>query len=572
MVKQDHFAANVEALADRFPQFVLYASALVPRTNFVNKEKIFPTIGKHINSQQIEFYQTLFVYGLGQGYEYLALKSWLAKDKERRVIFLEDDLEAMSQFLHTKEAIKQINDSQVYIYFIENIESKIFEHIAQTHAKQYVEVIASWHYNQSKQEKFLAIKKTLLRLVFYSFASSSTQMRSSLILSQSLSVYKNILSFSHVNKMKETFKGIPAIVCGAGPTLGECYEVLRQVKGRALIITAGTASTLVSNQGITPDINVFVDPNFDEYDHLKPSNCFETVNFCISHLHDDVYKLMNGCWGYLQTQFNFRFNLWFEKCLEIKAERFGDEISVHAHSVSFVALSVAYFLGCGPILLCGVDLGYVDSYRYPKGLNMTENELSIMAKRAPTTDRLMRPMESKVMWVAEQQGLAEQARSMKDILVYTCSEKSAFVEGVDHLSIEDFQAKYLHRQIDLSSFLFQLMQETRFNESQAQKLKPAIETLRKDMIVAQTHIQQIVQEIKKLKIPKENAKIILEKSDLKNTLSYSLFLLKAVDIAESRLKALDKQGWFEQWKLIENLLKLTFSSMNYNRPRENQRL
>lgn len=55
----------------------------------------------------------LYVYGIGLGYYYDIIKTWLKEDVKRYVIFLEDNLEVIKCFLETERATEFLNDYQV---------------------------------------------------------------------------------------------------------------------------------------------------------------------------------------------------------------------------------------------------------------------------------------------------------------------------------------------------------------------------------------------------------------------------------------------------------------------------
>src|SRR5262245_12990747 len=56
---------------------------------------------------------TLFVYGIGLGYYYLAAKEWLAKEKNRSLIFLEDDLRVIHLLFQTETGSEMLLQNQV---------------------------------------------------------------------------------------------------------------------------------------------------------------------------------------------------------------------------------------------------------------------------------------------------------------------------------------------------------------------------------------------------------------------------------------------------------------------------
>ena len=55
----------------------------------------------------------LFIYGIGKGDYFYPLIEWLKKDRSRRVVFLEDDLDVLHPFFQTQVATEVLSHPQV---------------------------------------------------------------------------------------------------------------------------------------------------------------------------------------------------------------------------------------------------------------------------------------------------------------------------------------------------------------------------------------------------------------------------------------------------------------------------
>jgi hypothetical protein len=64
-----------------------------------------------------------------------------------------------------------------------------------------------------------------------------------------------------VEQFRDRFKGVPAIIVSAGPSLQESIETLRKAKGRAVVISVSTAYKALLNHGIAPDFTAIIDYN-----------------------------------------------------------------------------------------------------------------------------------------------------------------------------------------------------------------------------------------------------------------------------------------------------------------------
>lgn len=72
---------------------------------------------------------------------------------------------------------------------------------------------------------------------------------------------RDYVAWDGVERFRNRFKGIAAIIVSAGPSLHENIETLRKAKGRAVIISVSTAYKALLNRGIRPDFTAVIDYN-----------------------------------------------------------------------------------------------------------------------------------------------------------------------------------------------------------------------------------------------------------------------------------------------------------------------
>src|SRR5579872_4781106 len=78
-------------------------------------------IGEHFewDEEKAEKIQVFCVYGLSGSY-YASARSWLDTDPERRLIFIEENPQAIVQLLDNEDAILLLNDLRVKIFFLDS--------------------------------------------------------------------------------------------------------------------------------------------------------------------------------------------------------------------------------------------------------------------------------------------------------------------------------------------------------------------------------------------------------------------------------------------------------------------
>ena len=63
----------------------------------------------------------LYVYGIGLGHSYQAMRSWLHEDSKRYLVYVEDNEQFLSKFYECDNAEEILKDPQVKIYFYSDI-------------------------------------------------------------------------------------------------------------------------------------------------------------------------------------------------------------------------------------------------------------------------------------------------------------------------------------------------------------------------------------------------------------------------------------------------------------------
>jgi len=151
------------------------------------------------------------------------------------------------------------------------------------------------------------------------------------------------------------FIDIPVFIIGGGPSLSERIEELKKHKGKAIVVSCGTAIHSLYHYGIKPDIHFELESHLVTLTHLKA-------------LKDDEWLKTIPIIG--PTQIPPRvFNLFSKKTLYFKGESatnflFGDKDSaVNRGTPTCTNGAVALFLHWGfkEIYMFGMDMGYKDT-------------------------------------------------------------------------------------------------------------------------------------------------------------------------------------------------------------------
>lgn len=253
---------------------------------------------------------------------------------------------------------------------------------------------------------------------------------------------QNIAHFSRsflVNNMADRYRGIPAVIVGAGPSLERDLETLRQLSSRALIVAGGSAIRALSAHGIAPHFALALDPNEEEITRVVSQ--FPVPLLYATRLHPEVLNRWRGPLGYIRAGMGGMPEAWCESELGLNCP----PIHLHpeSYSVTPVAVELATFFGCSSATLVGVDLAYTGGRRYAAGVEGPETrEPMLLQKR----DVHGNPIQTSLQWELESRALTAAARRLP---LFNAGQGLA-IPGVPHrpLTIQDFPMEWAFPPLD----------------------------------------------------------------------------------------------------------------------------
>lgn len=312
----------------------------------------------------------------------LALRAQMAPEKEpvdvtyvfglgeiplqgKRVIFFEDDGERVRRFLQTASAEHLLADPRVSIVGtdVESLKKVLWETALDT-----------WELISLRAEGFLPFEEQL------TFLKEGILLIVNDVKDGGRRVLFNILQNSTLSLqdgLRLTMPGIPAIVCGAGPSLDRHRAFIRASKGKALIIACGSASELVEEA----DCVAMLDP-------LQAQTGGEKPLFFQNRLNAHFLKTWSGP----------KLNMGHSGGFPVEEYLFGPGRFLDSGwNAGNFGVAIAKALGCDPIIPIGID----SAGGYAEGIERKKNSADFAMARA---------------WMAEQ-GLSsiEETKLIKDV-------------------------------------------------------------------------------------------------------------------------------------------------------------
>jgi hypothetical protein len=406
----------------------------------------------------LEGVDILYVYGIGLGHHYATLKDWLKEKRERRLIFLEDELAAIHAVLSSEHAQDLFDDPQVVVRFIPDLKQLhgYLEELVASFSCDRVEVAAIESYQKKKKRRFLQIRLKLLRLSTVHHAVLTEALYAHKMLVNLLCNIRRWPGSFLAGGLKGKFRGIPAVVCGAGPSLRLSLSHLKTIEDCALVIAGGSTVAALSNQGIQPHLGIALDPNAEEFGRLKIASSYEMPLIYATRLQPDVFNVLNGERGYLISDTGGSCERYFERQMEIEGEPIGPELGAEALSVTTLAIALAVEMGCNPILLNGIDLAYTGTQRYAEGI-LPSSHIDMNEKRREkkSPERLLKRkniqghyVHTLVKWVMESECIAAYAQAHPGSRFINVSEGGIGFPGIPNVPFSEV-AQDLNQELDL---------------------------------------------------------------------------------------------------------------------------
>ncbi len=268
----------------------------------------------------------------------------------------------------------------------------------------------------------------------------------------------NIISYRQAAEFHNKFQGQSAVIVCPGPSLGKNKHLLKELKGKVLIICVLHALKTLRAEGIVPDIVIHTDPqnlkslSFDKngkkttyWDHWMNKEDFEGVSYFVTSASGSPENF----------DIPVKEILWMSCGMRI-----GSFLPTDVHdynrvggSVSHSAFDLAIELGCKNIALVGQDLATTekgDLYAKNAELDMTKARVEGLGSRFKA-----KGFYGKKVWTNTSfsffatyyEYFANDVKKQKDISLFNCTEGGIFIKGFKHISLR----KFIDKEVSASS-------------------------------------------------------------------------------------------------------------------------
>gem|GEM_PF-6335223 len=294
-------------------------------------------------------------------------------------------------------------------------------------------------YQSNFAELTKEIAKIILRVVQQTLGEGGNSVDDSI-----LGIYNILRNASHIasswklRHLQNKYRGIPAVVVSAGPSLDKNVHILKNVQHRVLIIGEDATYNRLLKEGILPDFILVLERDYITYEKFfkdsLPSDLTQPVLLCQSVVWPEIPRIYRG-----PIAFTFKSAIPLEKKL---CEKLGRDF-VHLDSGSSVAvmgISLAHFLGSDPIILIGQDLAFSEEgYTHAEGVAVRAEAKSRTNSGVPIVQLpgiSGKPVKSTTTWRLFKHQI-ENLILQKKLNVIDATEGGALIEKTKIMKLKD---------------------------------------------------------------------------------------------------------------------------------------
>lgn len=255
--------------------------------------------------------------------------------------------------------------------------------------------------------------------------------------------------------LKKGFSSIPAIICGAGPSLEKELDMLQSLHQQALIFGAGSASSCLEREGIVPHFSVAVDPIFPkERTFRREEVCVPFIyqeQVCpdlLTALHGEVIAMPSSASSPLQQAILSSLGI----------SPFSFEAG---WNVATFAAHVASFWGCNPLIFVGMDGVVEKEQQYAQGASWEDETMQRRDFSSIFIEQGERRVQSKIDFFLGKKWLEDWMQAHPSLQCIKIGDEGLHIEGMSYSSLKKVKEQFLGKKWDLKGLMHRMFVQSR---------------------------------------------------------------------------------------------------------------
>ncbi|MBE9529353.1 MAG: motility associated factor glycosyltransferase family protein [Proteobacteria bacterium] len=319
-----------------------------------------------------------------------------------------------------------------------------------------------------------------------------------------------------VDALRDRFKDMPAIIVGAGPSLGKNAHLLKEYRDKVVIIAAITAYKPLLEFGVVPHFLIAAE-RIDMPEYFTDTETDKEVRLILAEVSHPNLFARNA-----RSKFVF-FNAFISLSTEQLSIWGSDYFASIGGSVTTAGLDMGLMFGCDPIVFIGQDLCYIDGKTHVKGgvyqdqfLTIDEENSTVNIEQDYITHDENVNNEVALLWLKGLDGSAVPSKfdwvtfhqwfetymvfMVKEGMeqkVINATEGGAYIEGMEHTTLADALDRYATKDIELDSIIDSAVKERKTANLPA--LIKSLVQMRDGLLYIKKQAGQLQKEVGKMK-------------------------------------------------------------------------
>ncbi|MDP1835653.1 MAG: DUF115 domain-containing protein [Chlamydiales bacterium] len=456
------------------------------------------------NSLDLASTEVLCVLGVGRGHIFTAATSWLRKNPKRHLFFLEDDLSVIYRLFETGLGEELLHDPQVTLRYSKNLleDQELSDWLCWDCLLQPMTVVGSPGYSNHRAA-FVCELQNKLQFDHHRLDEAVDEY-----LDHGISYFRNFyanLLHLHESYLGDSlfsqFTGMPAIICGAGPSLSKDLPLLESLQNNAVVFAGGSALNALNSAGLQPHFGAGVDPNDAQYERYLQQSAFELPFFYRQRLNRHAFELLHGPRLYLTGGGGYDIASFFEESLDIESEDLDE-----GHNVVNLCTTIAQALGCNPIIYLGLDLAFTGMQSYAAGVidDASVEEHAIVTNTGVDKAAVMRsdvhgkPIYTLWKWIAESEWLSKFAQEHPETTFINATDAGLGVQGIPNQPLSLVAQSHLTKSYPIDDKVWQAIQQANLPDDALERVQGAWNELEASLTSCIEKFDIMISELKNL--------------------------------------------------------------------------
>lgn len=389
----------------------------------------------------------VFLFGLGCGH----LMNALIEKGLKKVIVFEPSLEILKGVLENIDLSGAFSEEKVFL--TAEMHSAIEKLRSETEGFDSLLVYSTTPYKSAFPDELADFTNRIHNAHITNQVGIKTDMKSrGAWIENYLSNLKSLPSAPPIDVLRGAFKGVPMIIAGAGPSLKKNGELLKEFKGKAIIVAAITSYKPLLKLGVVPDF-VIASEMVDLPEYFTFGEDDKKTRLILGELsHPNMFER--------DVKGKFVF---FSPYLALSSSQAGlwgsSYFPAIGGSVTTAALDMGIMFGCNPITFIGQDLSFGENETHaPGGVYVAQNvridrengmitvEDEYINDKQTYSYKLQwlkglsgKPVPSKYDWATFHQWFENYMHYLKkekpEVRVINATEGGAYIEGMEHTTL-----------------------------------------------------------------------------------------------------------------------------------------